>query len=378
MNTLEKLLSRRWFVKAKDKEEYYQIKDDIGRMKLFLSEKLGYHAIVNPYVIKLEKIPAVPENWMGILEFNDKIEYIFLCLILMFLEEKEIEDQFVLSQLTEYMQSQWKQEELDWTLYKNRRCLVKVLKYCVDCGILQVNDGDEDGFRSDAQAEVLYLNTGISRYFMKNFTRDISGYMHPSDFEREEWVGLDEDRGIIRRQRVYRRLLMSMGIYRNAETEEDFLYVRNYRNVIQSELSQYFDCELQVYRNSAFLVLGEECSMGRCFPEGNSRSDITLLCSSLIWEKINSGKLECPIEENISMSKDAFIQILEECKERHQKGFLKTYREKTTKEFCDDIIQYMKELEFITEKDGQFEIHSGLCRATGRYPENFVGEAYEE
>ena len=56
MNTLEKLLSKRWFVKAVNKEEYYQIKDEVGKYQNFLSEKLGYHIIVNPYVVKLEKM----------------------------------------------------------------------------------------------------------------------------------------------------------------------------------------------------------------------------------------------------------------------------------------------------------------------------------
>ena len=115
MNTLEKLLSNRWFVKAQDKEGYYQVKDDVGEYRTFLTEKLGYHAIVNPYVVKLEKIPAIPENWMGILEFQEPMEYVFLCLTLMFLEDKEVDGQFILSQLTEFMQGTWKQGEIDWT-----------------------------------------------------------------------------------------------------------------------------------------------------------------------------------------------------------------------------------------------------------------------
>lgn len=378
MNTLEKLLSRRWFVKARDKEEYYQVKDEVGALKGFLSEKLGYHVIVNPYVIKLEKIPAVPENWMGILDFGDTLEYVFLCLILMFLEDKEVDEQFVLSQLTEYMQGQWKKEELDWTVYKNRRCLVKVLKYCVGCGILQVNDGDEDSFRGDSQAEVLYLNTGISRYFMRNFTRDISGFTSPADFEEGEWIGLDEDRGIIRRQRVYRRLLLSMGMYRTEETEEDFLYVKNFRNAIQSEFSRFFDCELQVYRNCAFLILGEECGMGRCFPEGHSMSDIALLCSSLLWEKMDSGELEYSAEDDIRIARERFIRILEECKSRYQEGFLKTYREKTTGEFCAEVMQYMREMEFISEEAGQVQIRPALLRVAGAYPRDFQSGGGDE
>lgn len=71
-------------------------KGELGTVKKFLMEKLGYQVIVNPYLVKVEKMPATPENWMGIQEFTRKIEYVFFCMILMFLEEKEAEEQFVL------------------------------------------------------------------------------------------------------------------------------------------------------------------------------------------------------------------------------------------------------------------------------------------
>ena len=166
-----------------------------------------------------------------------------------------------------------------------------MLKYCVSCGILNVDDGNEESFARDDSSEVLYENTGVSRYFMKNFTQDIMGFSSPEDFQKEEWIGVDEDRGIVRRQRVYRRLLMTMGMYRDPETEEDFAYVKNFRNMIQGELSEFLDCELHVHRSGAFLILGEDCRMGRCFPEENTLSDIVLLVNSLIGEKIQEGKI---------------------------------------------------------------------------------------
>ena len=103
MRTLELLLNRRWILKSRERELYYQVKEELssGEEKKFLMEKLGYQVIVNPYMIKVEKMPAVPENWMGILEFKEPIEYVFFCLVLMFLEDKEAEEQFVLSELTE-------------------------------------------------------------------------------------------------------------------------------------------------------------------------------------------------------------------------------------------------------------------------------------
>ena len=372
MNALEILLGRRWILKSRDRELYYQVKDQLGAVKRFLTEKLGYQVIVNPYLIKAEKMPAKPENWMGILEFHHKIEYVFFCIVLMFLEEKEAEEQFVLSELTEYIQGQYREEQVDWTIYSFRRHLIKVLKYCVSCGILNVDDGNEESFARDDSSEVLYENTGVSRYFMKNFTQDIMGFSSPEDFQKEEWIGVDEDRGIVRRQRVYRRLLMTMGMYRDPETEEDFAYVKNFRNMIQGELSEFLDCELHVHRSGAFLILGEDCRMGRCFPEENTLSDIVLLVNSLIGEKIQEGKIVPGAEEQILLPREAFLGILEECRERYSRGFIKTYREMTTKEFCQEVLSYMKELSLIEERRGDIWVSGAAGKIAGQYPKDFL------
>ena len=374
MNALEILLGRRWILKSRDRELYYQVKDQLGVVKRFLTEKLGYQVIVNPYLIKAEKMPAKPENWMGILEFHHKIEYVFFCIVLMFLEEKEAEEQFVLSELTEYIQGQYREEQVDWTIYSFRRHLIKVLKYCVSCGILNVDDGNEESFARDDSSEVLYENTGVSRYFMKNFTQDIMGFSSPEDFQKEEWIGVDEDRGIVRRQRVYRRLLMTMGMYRDPETEEDFAYVKNFRNMIQGELSEFLDCELHVHRSGAFLILGEDCRMGRCFPEENTLSDIVLLVNSLIGEKIQEGKIVPGAEEQIVLPREAFLGILEECRERYSRGFIKTYREMTTKEFCQEVLSYMKELSLIEERRGDIWVSGAAGKIAGQYPKDFLEE----
>lgn len=374
MNALEILLGRRWILKSRDRELYYQVKDQLGAVKRFLTEKLGYQVIVNPYLIKAEKMPAKPENWMGILEFHHKIEYVFFCIVLMFLEEKEAEEQFVLSELTEYIQGQYREEQVDWTIYSFRRHLIKVLKYCVSCGILNVDDGNEESFARDDSSEVLYENTGVSRYFMKNFTQDIMGFSSPEDFQKEEWIGVDEDRGIVRRQRVYRRLLMTMGMYRDPETEEDFAYVKNFRNMIQGELSEFLDCELHVHRSGAFLILGEDCRMGRCFPEENTLSDIVLLVNSLIGEKIQEGKIVPGAEEQIVLPREAFLGILEECRERYSQGFIKTYREMTTKEFCQEVLSYMKELSLIEERRGDIWVSGAAGKIAGQYPKDFLEE----
>ena len=371
MNTLEILLGRRWILKARDKELYYRMKDEAGTVKKFLTEKMGYQVIVNPYLVKVEKVPAKPERWMGIPDFTEPIEYAFFCLILMFLEDKEAQEQFVLSELTEYVQGQYVEEQIDWTVYSYRRHLIKVMKYCVTVGILNVDDGSEEGFARDYSGEVLYENTGVSRFFMRNFTQNIMDYSSYTDFLKADWIDVDEDRGIVRRQRIYRSLLMTMGIYRTPENEEDFAYLRNYRNMIQGELEGFIPCELQVYRSSAFLILGEDSHMGRCIPEENTLSDILLLCGLLLREKVDRGEYEVGKDENIRITREAFRGLLQECKERFGKGFNKTYREMVTEEFFREISAYLLHLELVEEQRDDVLIRSVLGRVVGKYPADF-------
>ena len=374
MNALEVLLNRRWILKSREKELYYQMKDQIGQVKKFLTEKLGYQVIVNPYMIKVEKIPAEAKTWMGIQEFNDRIQYVFLCLILSFLEDREAEEQFVLSDLTEYIQARYREEPIDWTSYSCRRHLIRVIKFCVSCGMLEVNDGDEESFIRSESGEVLYENTGASRYFMRNFTRNIMDYRRPEDFAEDEWIDLDRERGIARRQRVYRKLLMNIGVYREREDDEDFSYIKNYRNMISGELEELCDCELQVHRNSAFLIVGESGNLGRCFPEEKTLSDIALLCHEFIQKYIQQGTWELPLNECLILPEEEFRHMLENCKRCYGSGFIKTYREMTTGDFCQEVRNYLEGLGLIEIRGEQVVIWPAAGKVAGEYPWDYEAE----
>lgn len=373
MTGLEILLSKRWIVKAQEKELYYQVKDQAAQYKKFFNEKLGYQLIVNPYVIKLEKMPAAAESWMGIPDFTEKVQYGFLCLVIAFLEDKEIEEQFTLSQLTEFIKANNKEENIDWTLYAYRRHLIKVLKFCIQSGFVIIDDGSEDSFRDSYEGDVLYENTGVSRYFVHNFATNIMDFQSTEEFLNAEWLDTSEDRGIVRRQRVYRKLLMSPGVYKNGDADEDFAYIKNYRNLIQDDFQKYFDCELQVHKTSAYLVLGENTSIGKEFPETNTLSDIILLVNAIISEEIEKKELLVPANEKVMISAAKFERIIETCKERYGSGFNKTYREMGNSEFVRQVSEQMEYLEFIERKKeyGEIEIRPIVGKLIGRYPKDF-------
>ena len=69
MKELEMLLRQRWILKADQKEQYYRIRDNIGEVRKFASDKLGCQIIENSLLVKMEKVPV---NLWGFRSFPQK------------------------------------------------------------------------------------------------------------------------------------------------------------------------------------------------------------------------------------------------------------------------------------------------------------------
>lgn len=378
MEELELLLNRRWILKSEDKELYYKVRDSIGEIRKFATEKMGCQVLENSLLVKLEKIPAIPEPFMGIGEFTSKEEYAFLCVLLMFLEDKDAEEQFILSQLTEYIAANMPGETVDWTLFTSRRKLVKVLRYAVSQRILKVTDGSDDLFMDGEAGEVLYENTGASRYFMRSFSRDIMDFGKPEDFQESEWFEMDEDRGIARRHRVYKRLLFSVGMYRETGAEEDFEYLKYYGRRLAEDLEQNFECRVHIHRGSAFLMMGEDCHMGTAFPGNNAVSDILLLCCARIRENVRQGIWKPGKEETIRVGNLEFEQMLKDVKKDFGSGFTKNYREMPDGEFVKEVLAQMELWTFLKRDAQEIVIYPSAGKMAGGYPEDYTGGRDEQ
>lgn len=374
MRELEILMNRRWVLKSDDRELYYRLRDASGEIRKFATEKMGCQLIENAFMVKLEKIPALPENFMGIREFSSREEYAYLCVLLMFLEERDPQSQFILSQLTEYITANMPQEAVDWTLYGNRRKLIRVLRYAQVQGIIAVTDGSDDAFMERETGEVLYENTGVSRYFMRNFSRDIMSYTKPEDLYESDWMAMDEDRGIARRHRVYNRLLFSVGMYRGEGADEDFEYLKYYGKRLADDLENNFRCHLHIYKGSAFLMQSEECRMGETFPENTGLSDIILLCCGAIRRRVESGEWTPENDDSLTVSEAEFQQLLRKVKREWGMGFIKRYREMTETEFVREVENGMEGWTMIRRNRAErmVSIYPSAVKMAGSYPEDYV------
>lgn len=366
MNPLEILLSKRMILRQAEPKLFYEVKDALKSIRKIMQEKFGYIVILTPHLIKLEKIPAIPEIWMGIKDFQSILEYQMFLYVLMFLEDKEIEEQFVLSHLTEFIHHQFEDGVIDWTNFTTRRQLIRVIQFCLKNHLLILNDGDESEFARDITIEVLYENTGISRYFMRNFPKNIMEYPDHESFKQSDWVDIDEDRGIARRHRVYRKLLLSCGMYANTQ-EEDFLYLKNYRNQIQLDFQSYFECDLHVHKSSAYLVLDESCRMGKTFPENNVYSDLVLLTHKKIREGIKQKSYQIQHDENIHIDQSHLEKIIEKLAKKYLNLLPKTIQQLETETIARNTINYMNEIGFLNIEDDKLSLFPVVGKVVGGY-----------
>lgn len=380
MKELEILMARRWVLKAEDRQLYYRVREALPVIRSFATEKLGCQVIENASLIKLEKIPVLAEPAMGIREFSTKEEYAFLCLLLMFLEDRDIGEPFILSQFTEYVVANLPGGGVDWTHYRSRQQLVRVLRFATAQGMLRVRDGNEDNFVQSEVGEVLYENTGVSRYFMRHFPRDIMNYSRPEDFAQSDWVAMDEERGIARRHRVYRRLLFSMGILQSAGMTEDVDYLKNYGRRLKDELEKIFDGELHVHRGNAFFMQGESCHIGETLPNDTGLSDVLLLVCAEIREQVRQEIWLPEKDDRIQVTLVEFEQLLRKIRREQGAGFMKSLRDLTDGEFVRRVETEMTlwRLLAIDEAQQLVMILPMAGKIIGRYPQDYQGGIDDE
>ncbi|HZJ83291.1 MAG TPA: TIGR02678 family protein [Clostridia bacterium] len=374
MEDVMTLMENFWIIRGEDHETYYRLKDNEERLKPFLEEKLGYRMHINPYLIKLDKVPGDAEPWMGIEDFKSPMDYCFLLLLLSFLEDKGPEEQFVLSDITEFIVSMYPEEEVvDWTVYQHRRSLVRTLGFARGMGIIKANDGDDQEFSQSQEIEVLYESMGVSRYFLRSFTRDITQMKDIDEILGSEWIDMDEDRGMIRRHRVYRKLVLSPVVYSGGQEDQDFYYIRNYRNIIDRDVEEYLGGQLHVHRNCALIMMDESYGMGDRFPAHNNLSDIVLQMSTILRRQVEDGKREPGVEGSIQLTQVDFRSLVKDCHGEFAHGWYKSYREMNMDKLCKEIQEYMIGWRMIEEDKAlkTLKILPLTVKFSGGFPEGY-------
>lgn len=372
---LEYLLNNYWCVKEQNPEIYFKIKNHLDYYKDFIHTKLGSKLIVNDRFIKLEKIPAVPKTYMGIPNFTDKLEYIILFIVLLYLEDKPKLEQFILSNLLEFITNTATTLQLDnnlnWNIFHHRKCLVNVINQIKKLGIIKVVE-ESNLFTEDSSAEALYETTGLSNYYVREFKNNILEYTSLSDYVNDEFFNQNENIGDVRRYKVYRHILYSLVAYKEDLTEFEIDYLRKFRVSINNEITKNTESELELTKNMAVLMYDDITSEKFDFPNNKAITDIILLLNSSILNKVNNLELELNEDETITISKEKISRIIKDVRQENIMYFSKYYKDMTIDNFINEVLLYMKEYDFIRVFDSNYKIYPMVSRLNGYIPKDNI------
>ena len=378
MDELKILLERNFIIKEEDRELYYRIKDSYKQMKPFIVDKLGYDLIIRGDFIRLEKRPGQAESWMGIKKFEEKQEYVFFMLLIMFLEDKNKEDQFLLSHITDYIVANAISDEIDWTQYRTRRSLIKVLQVALAEKLIRITDGEEEDFIQDAQKEVLFESTGMSRYLVRTFDTDVAMIKSYRDLQVENEDLLDQERGTIRKNRVYRKLLLSPIVYHEGGQDEDYAYIKNYRHIIEEDFRKYLGWTLHVHRNGAMVIPGDQDKVSYVFPNTSTLSDIILQLNGLVRCEMSKGVWTRDAADRISLEESVFEELVETLIKEKSEGWSKEYREASKERVKADLLQEMQRFRLAQVKKDKVILLPLVGKIVGDYPTEFDGGKVDE
>jgi uncharacterized protein (TIGR02678 family) len=366
---LRLLMEKFWVLRKEEPENYQLIREREKVLKRYVDEKLGFDFIVHQHFIKLEKIPVDVKSWMGIQDFQEVRDYAMFCCALAFTENLSVDEQFLLSDICEDMKDMYPGElPLDWTNYNHRRSLIRVIKQLEKNHLLKPVEGEVEQFAMNEEQEVLYETTIYARYFMRSYPKDFFEYHSVTEILEGEWERHTEDE---RRKRVYRKLLLAPVVYREAEDDPDFAYIRNFRNRLREDLEKHTMFRLEVFKNAAMLVADEKKQELTLFPDQKAIMDIALHTAAYIRKHFD----RFPPDElgNIRLTRVTLEEVMADVYAIYAVGWSKQYRDGTIAGITNELIHLLIDWEMLAiEPDTNIHILKPLFgRISGKYPKNF-------
>ena len=377
----ELLLESQWVLRQETPEAYFLIRRYEKRLVEYFREKCGWPLLVNAQFYKLEKIPAGEQAFMGIEAMQSPEDYVLLCCTMAFLEEQEVEGQFLLGDLCEALLGYYPSdalESLNWESYDRRKALIRVIHYLLEIGVLRAVEDDSEAFlrggmtNGNPAGEALYEVTILARCFLRSYPRDIREYASADALCAADFSGNGDDTaGMLRRKRhrIYRSLLLQPVYYRTAAVEEDFVYLRNMYSRMNAEFNDLFSLELELYQNAVMAVSYDRSSwFQNIFPYRLRGAHDVILHFSRVWREQPGWQAKT------LLSPHEFQHFLEQLLQSCGAGWTKEFREMGGKRLSQTILSEMTLWGMAeVEKDtGLVRLLPALFRLSGSYPADYV------
>lgn len=366
---MEALLYNFWITKDENQELYYKIKSNQNRLKDFVVKNLGSNLIIHDKFIKLEKIPTLSKKNTGIENFTSQLDYVILMIILIFLEDKARGDKFILSDLVEYIKNTALALELnnipDWNLMSHRRSFSNAMNFLINISAIKIKDEEKISFTESKNADALYESMGISNYIMRLFDNEIYNIEEPKEFLKSEFLTQNEEKGDIRRYKVFRNILFTPSVFMCELTSNEIDYIRKNRLYIKNEIENNLELDTEITYNTAIVFDDINSNEKDNFPNNKKITEVVLMVNSRILEDINNNVISYDDYEVITVNEGYLENIMREVKNDKKPYLSKYYKDLSTEKFYEEILEYMINYNFINKIDNKIIIYPSIAKMIG-------------
>ena len=233
-------------------------------------------------------------------------------------------------------------------------------------------------FIDSKDADALYEVTGISNYVMRIFDNQIFNTTDPQDFLKNEFLNQNEERGDIRRYKIFRNILFTPGVTVRDLTTSEIDYIKKNRNYIKGEIEDNVDMEVEITKNTIIAFDKETSKEKDNFPNNKKISEIVLMANKIILDDIKSGKIKIDDCEIAKVDKSYMKNVTREIKAKKTPYLSKYFEELSSDKFYSEITNYMKDYNFIRECDDYFLIYPMVGKMVGITKEVVNEEKYSK
>ena len=370
---MQLLLNNFWILKDDDLDNYYKIKKNQHILREYITKTLGSRLIIHDRFIKLEKIPAQALENLGLPNFILQTDYVYLCLILLFLEDKTRETYFMLSDLIVYVKNTATALELNnipnWTLTKDRKSLKRAVNFLENLKVIKLKDASKEDFGDDEKAEALYVSTGLSNYVMRMFNNDIFDIKQDEDFIKDEWAYQNDEKGDIRKYKTYRNLIYTPCVYTRNISKSEIDYLKQLRHHLSNELSN-LNYELEFTKSMAFVLENENVLSKDNFPNNKRISSIVLIVITKLYKLVKDNNIILDEYEIGKISYEDLYDIIINIKKEYNIYLSKTLKDLTDNAFFENIIDMLELYTFVRKVNEYYEIMPAIRIFNSKLMEN--------
>lgn len=328
------LFDRYWVRQEDDPEMFYAIKKQEGDLEAYFRTQFRYHFIVDATFAKLEKIPFIARPSMGILTFEREQSYIFFACLLAYFEDKGEDQQFLLQDACEAMLSYAPEEvaTIKWEDRSTRKAFVEALKFCREQHIIEEIHQEIEGFRDQADHDVLLQTTSMFRRVLTLYFSDLSKIQTIDEFEKAVQKEIIE--ATTPKQRIMRTWFLESSLRHEELLPEEREALDCGFESWQTEIQSRFDfMHVERYKSMSAIV-HSECQYGQYYPNvrNNQTINAAIQWATEVFDQVRSGKIIPDLYGRIRMHEREAFQIFLTVKEKFHYGWNKEFSQTKSSE----------------------------------------------